>query len=116
MAKSVKTASGNSTLGYVLRPAAKALSMISVVRPVRSAMLSRLSCAPHAAGPKLTIVSNAAAQCPPADALAAFAYGELAPDRASEVQSHVSQCEGCLETVGYLAGSRSALSGPNGGL
>jgi eukaryotic-like serine/threonine-protein kinase len=57
-------------------------------------------------------MSNAAAQCPPADALAAFASGELSPERASAVQVHVSQCEGCLETVGYLAASKSTLSVP----
>lgn len=56
-------------------------------------------------------MSNAAAQCPPADALAAFAAAELSPERASAVQAHVSQCEACLEAVGYLAVSKSTLSG-----
>jgi serine/threonine protein kinase/tetratricopeptide (TPR) repeat protein len=56
-------------------------------------------------------MSNVAAECPPADVIAAFAFGELNPERASGVQVHVSQCEACLETVGYLAASRSTLSG-----
>jgi len=57
-------------------------------------------------------MSNAAAQCPPADALAAFAIGELSPERASAVQAHICQCESCLETVGYMATSGSTLSDP----
>jgi serine/threonine protein kinase/Tfp pilus assembly protein PilF len=59
---------------------------------------------------------NAAAQCPPADTIAAFAFGELNPERASRVQVHVSQCEACLETVGHLAASRSTQPGSGAAL
>jgi non-specific serine/threonine protein kinase/serine/threonine-protein kinase len=55
-------------------------------------------------------MSNAAAHCPPADTIAAFAFGELPPERAAAVQSHISQCDACLETVGHLASSKSTLS------
>jgi eukaryotic-like serine/threonine-protein kinase len=55
-------------------------------------------------------MSNATVQCPPADALAAFVFGELNAERASAVQLHISVCEACLETVGYLAVSKSSGS------
>lgn len=48
--------------------------------------------------------------CPPADVIAAFAFGELDAARAVPVQSHVSVCESCLATVGHLAASRSSSS------
>jgi len=46
-----------------------------------------------------------ASRCPPADVIAAFAFGELLAANASSVQAHVSECESCLETVGHLAAS-----------
>jgi eukaryotic-like serine/threonine-protein kinase len=46
-----------------------------------------------------------ASRCPPADVIAAFAFGELPAANASSVQAHVSECESCLETVGHLAAS-----------
>lgn len=46
--------------------------------------------------------------CPPADVIAAFAFGELDTANATAVQSHVSSCESCLATVGHLAASRSS--------
>jgi serine/threonine protein kinase/tetratricopeptide (TPR) repeat protein len=49
-------------------------------------------------------------QCPPADVIAAFAFGELDAASAAPVQSHVSLCETCLATVGHLAASRSSGS------
>ena len=49
-------------------------------------------------------------QCPPADVIAAFAFGELDAASAAPVQSHVSVCESCLATVGHLAASRSSGS------
>jgi serine/threonine protein kinase/tetratricopeptide (TPR) repeat protein len=45
--------------------------------------------------------------CPPADVIAAFAFGELDADAAAPVQSHLSICETCLATVGHLAASRT---------
>jgi len=51
------------------------------------------------------------APCPPADVIAAFAFGELSPERTASLQVHVSECETCLETVGHLASSKSVLSG-----
>jgi eukaryotic-like serine/threonine-protein kinase len=48
--------------------------------------------------------------CPPADIIAAFAFGELEADSAAPVQSHVSMCEACLATVGHLAASRASSS------
>jgi eukaryotic-like serine/threonine-protein kinase len=56
-------------------------------------------------------MKNPAAGCPPADTIAAFAFGELEPEYASAVQLHISHCEPCLETVGQLAGSKSSRSG-----
>src|SRR5882757_419902 len=55
-------------------------------------------------------MSSAAAPCPPADALAAFAFGELDGERSGDIQSHISRCEDCLEAVGHLAASRTALT------
>src|SRR3569832_2141189 len=49
-----------------------------------------------------------ASACPPADIIAAYAFGELAAANASAVQVHVSECESCLRTVGHLAGSSRA--------
>src|SRR4051812_37884174 len=60
--------------------------------------------------PRATTMSNPAVHCPPADTIAAFAFGELSPERATALQAHVSQCEACLETVGHLASSKSTLS------
>ena len=62
-------------------------------------------------------MSSAVAPCPPADALAAFASGELDRDRSGDLQFHLSQCADCLQTVVHLAASRSAFTatgvGPN---
>ena len=49
--------------------------------------------------------------CPPADVIAAFAFGELDAASAAPVQSHVSICETCLATVGHLAASHSSVCG-----
>jgi serine/threonine protein kinase/tetratricopeptide (TPR) repeat protein len=56
-------------------------------------------------------MKSSVAECPPADTIAAFAFGELSPERAAVVQLHISYCEPCLETVGQLAASRSTRSG-----
>jgi eukaryotic-like serine/threonine-protein kinase len=55
-------------------------------------------------------MNHASTRCPPADVIAAFAFGELSAANAPEVQSHISECELCLQTVGQLA--RSSQSGP----
>src|SRR5260370_31875000 len=55
---------------------------------------------------------DATSQCPPADVIAAFAFGELNEASTPSVQAHVSQCEACLQTVGHLAGSNRTLSEP----
>jgi serine/threonine protein kinase len=55
-------------------------------------------------------MAAAASQCPPADVIAAFAFGELSAANTPSVQSHVAHCEACLETVGHLASSRSTRS------
>jgi eukaryotic-like serine/threonine-protein kinase len=55
-------------------------------------------------------MTNAAAQCPPADVISAFAFGELSAANASFVQAHVSVCDSCLQTVGQLAASVSRQS------
>ena len=47
----------------------------------------------------------ASSRCPPADVIAAFAFGELSAANTPDVQAHVSECEVCLETVGQLARS-----------
>jgi eukaryotic-like serine/threonine-protein kinase len=49
-----------------------------------------------------------ASPCPPADVIAAYAFGELAAANASVVRVHVAECESCLRTVGHLAASSSA--------
>lgn len=54
---------------------------------------------------------GATSPCPPADVIAAFAFGELDAASALPVQSHVAVCETCLATVGHLAASRSSVSG-----
>jgi len=48
-------------------------------------------------------MSNAASSCPPADVIAAFAFGHLQADSVSGIQQHLSECDVCLETVGHLA-------------
>jgi non-specific serine/threonine protein kinase/serine/threonine-protein kinase len=60
-------------------------------------------------------MATAASQCPPADVIAAFAFGELSAANASPVQVHISQCEDCLQTVGQLAGSRTTRSANGSG-
>src|SRR5688500_18691764 len=57
---------------------------------------------------------SAISLCPPADVIAAFAFGELDATSAAPVQSHVSLCEACLATVGHLAASRSSCSESGG--
>ncbi|HEY5758533.1 MAG TPA: serine/threonine-protein kinase, partial [Steroidobacter sp.] len=56
-------------------------------------------------------MTDASSLCPPADVIAAFAFGELDAAGALPVQSHVSVCETCLATVGHLAASRASSSG-----
>ena len=51
-----------------------------------------------------------ASPCPPADVIAAYAFGELAAANASAVQVHVAECDSCLRTVGHLAASLRAKS------
>lgn len=55
-------------------------------------------------------MKSAGSPCPPADIIAAFAFGELEADSAGPVQSHISACESCLATVGHLAASRLSTS------
>jgi serine/threonine protein kinase/tetratricopeptide (TPR) repeat protein len=59
-------------------------------------------------------MSSAVAPCPPADALAAFAFGEIDRELAGELQSHITQCADCLEIVGHLACSRTAAAATPG--
>ena len=47
--------------------------------------------------------------CPAPDVLAAFASGELPAESKAPIELHVSQCDVCLETIGYLT-SRASLS------
>jgi serine/threonine protein kinase/tetratricopeptide (TPR) repeat protein len=54
-----------------------------------------------------TTMTKTTPPCPPADVIAAFAFGELDADAAAPVQSHLSICETCLATVGHLAASRT---------
>jgi serine/threonine protein kinase len=56
-------------------------------------------------------MTDASSPCPPADVIAAFAFGELDAVGALPVQLHVSVCETCLATVGHLAASRASSSG-----
>jgi serine/threonine protein kinase len=51
-----------------------------------------------------------ASPCPPADVIAAYAFGELAAANASAVHIHVADCESCLRTVGHLAASSRGSS------
>jgi eukaryotic-like serine/threonine-protein kinase len=60
-------------------------------------------------------MSRAVAPCPPADALAAFAFGELDRERSGDLQFHISQCADCLQAVGHLAASRSAFTAVGAG-
>src|SRR4051812_6842545 len=55
-------------------------------------------------------MSSAVAPCPPADVLAAFAFGELDGEPSGDLQSHLSLCADCLQAVGHLAASRSAFT------
>lgn len=41
-------------------------------------------------------------ECPAPDVIAAFAAGELTAESRAPVELHVSRCDSCLETVGYL--------------
>jgi serine/threonine protein kinase len=50
--------------------------------------------------------------CPAPDVLAAFASGGLVAESRSPIEQHVSECDECLETVGYLT-SQASLH-PNG--
>lgn len=45
--------------------------------------------------------------CPAADVIAAFAAGELTAESRAPVELHVSRCDSCLETVGYLTSQAS---------
>jgi eukaryotic-like serine/threonine-protein kinase len=60
-------------------------------------------------------MSSAVAPCPPADALAAFAFGELDRERSGDLQSHISQCAHCLQAVGHMAASRSTFTATGAG-
>src|SRR6185312_9312943 len=53
-------------------------------------------------------MTKAAAECPPADVISAFAFGELSAANASFVQAHVSVCDSCLQTVGQLAATSAS--------
>jgi serine/threonine protein kinase/tetratricopeptide (TPR) repeat protein len=45
--------------------------------------------------------------CPAPDVLAAFASGGLAAESRPPIEQHVSECDECLETVGYLTSQAS---------
>jgi eukaryotic-like serine/threonine-protein kinase len=66
-----------------------------------------------AAQPSCAAENNMNQHCPPPDVLAAFASGELPAESKSSVELHVSHCDTCLETVGYLT-SQSSRSGSPG--
>jgi len=55
---------------------------------------------------------NMKTPCPAPDELAAFANGELQGAALTSIQAHVSHCDACLETVGYLT---SKVSKPESG-
>jgi serine/threonine protein kinase/tetratricopeptide (TPR) repeat protein len=63
------------------------------------------------AGAGSRTVIEATSACPPPDAIAAFAFGELDAATAASIQAHLCVCESCLATVGHLATSRSAHPG-----
>jgi serine/threonine protein kinase len=53
-------------------------------------------------------------KCPPADVIAAFAFGELSAANAADAEAHISACDLCLATVGQLARTTRTATGATG--